>query len=118
MRKIFCHYSFIIPVILFMCHQLIERILQIHFTLIDNFLDPFCASVLIIHALAAERRILFDVKLTIMDVVVATVILTLISELLFPYLSDLFTADLLDVIPFTVGAIWFVFTRKELLSRI
>ncbi|GAB3334109.1 hypothetical protein GCM10027429_14970 [Marivirga atlantica] len=117
MKKILFHYGFIIPVLAFTIHQVLEIIFEIHIPFLDNYLDPFCAGAIMLHALAIERKVILDNKLTYLDVVIAIVLLSIIVEVLFPYLSSRFTADIYDLLSFITGGIWFLLTRGDLLIR-
>lgn len=118
MKKIFLHISFILPLAFFLVHQFIELYLKNSIPVLDNYLDPFCASVLILHALALERRFLLDWSLTLLDVILAVVFFAVFSELVFPYFSDKFTADVWDVLSFALGGLWFVLLRgKDLIGK-
>ena len=96
---------------------MLEIIFEIHIPFLDNYLDPFCAGAIMLHALAIERKVILDNKLTYLDVVIAIVLLSIIVEVLFPYLSSRFTADIYDLLSFITGGIWFLLTRGDLLIR-
>lgn len=117
MKKIFFHISFILPLLAFIVHQLVELYFKYPIPILDNYLDPFCASVLILHALAFERKILVDWSLTLLDVIAAVALLALVSELLFPLFSHKFTADVWDVLAFACGGIWFILLRKDIIVK-
>ena len=102
---------------LFLLHQLAELVLNINITLLDNYLDPFCASVIILHGLALERKFIFEWSLTTLDIIIAILILSVISELVFPYFSNKFTADIYDFLAFSAGGLWFYFLRKDLITE-
>ena len=110
MRRTFLHYSFLIPLVIFLGHQLLELILHIRIAFIDNYLDPFCMSAMALHLLAAERQWLFNQPLNNLDVIITTVVLAIVSEVIFPYLSDRFTADYWDVLAIASGSVWYMLT--------
>lgn len=70
-------------------------------------------SALALHLLAAERHWFFDQKLQTVDVIIATIFLAIVSEMLFPYLSDRFVADVLDVLAIMLGAVWYLMTNPH-----
>ena len=61
--------------------------------------------------LIAERRVLFKkgstYRLSTLDTIMATIFIALAVEILFPFFSVDFTADWLDLIFYTAGAIIF-----------
>lgn len=105
---------FIISCLLFALHQLLRKGLHISLPLIDNYLDNLLAMPIILTFLLVERRILFrrgkGYRLSAMDVVMATVYIVLISEVVFPLLSDSFVTDWRDVIFYALGSLIFWFT--------
>ncbi len=117
MRKIIVHYGLIIPAILFVLHQIGQLLVKVSMPFFDNYLDPFCASVVVLHALSIERMVIFDQKLTWLDILVALLVLSICSEVLFPYFSTRFTADYLDLIAIILGGVWFIFTRRDLITK-
>ena len=117
MKKIFFHISFILPLLAFIVHQIVEHYFKKPLPILDNYLDPFCASVLILHALAFERRFLVDWSLTLLDVVIAVVLLAIVSELVFPYFSYKFTSDIWDALSFALGGVWFVLLRRDMIVK-
>ncbi|MGB3848399.1 MAG: hypothetical protein WA958_00415 [Tunicatimonas sp.] len=103
--------SWLLPIILFAGHQLLQTGLGIPLPWLDNYLDPFCAAALGLHLVAFERKLYFKQKqLTWADVSIATAGLAFVSEVVFPYFSDSFTADVWDVVAIVVGAGWYVAT--------
>ncbi len=65
----------------------------------------------------AERRWLFkkgnDYTVPVLDIIVATIWVVLISEILFPLLSERFTADWKDVVFYGIGSFIFHFTMNK-----
>ncbi|MBL3658447.1 hypothetical protein [Fulvivirga sediminis] len=70
-------------------------------------------SALALHLLAAERYWFFDQYMHSIDIIITTVFLAIVSEVLFPYLSDRFVADVLDVLAIILGSLWYVITRPH-----
>lgn len=99
---------FIISCILFLGHQLLQHVLNISIPIVDDYLDSFLAMPIILPLLLAERRYLFrrgrSYNLPVLEVVLATIYISIISELVFPLLSPRFTFDWLDFIFFFAGA--------------
>lgn len=105
---------FIICCILFIIHQLLQKGFGISIPLIDPYLDNLLAMPIILTFLLLEKQFLFrrgeKYRLTISEIVIATLFVALISEWLFPALSERFTSDWKDVILYAVGALIFFFT--------
>ena len=105
---------FISCCILFIAHQLLQKGLGIHIPIIDPYLDSLLAMPIILSFLLLEKQILFrkgdHYRLTVFEVTVATLFISLVSEWLFPSLSKKFTHDWIDIILFIAGAIIFYFT--------
>lgn len=105
---------FIICCLLFIAHQVFQLFFNWQQPLIDSFLDNLLAMPIILTLLLAERRYLFKWKdyyrLSLFEVVLATLFIAFISEVVFPAFSDDFTGDWRDVIFLFIGAIIFSFT--------
>lgn len=112
MKKQLLHYSFLVPLILFLLHQLTQGVLDIRIPLADNYLDPFCMSALALHLISVERDYIFGSRISLWDMIIATVFLSVISELLFPWLAPRFIPDWLDVLAIFLGSLWFMLTAK------
>lgn len=113
MKQRFTHFSFVIPLVIFVSHQLLKHLVGIDVTFIDNYIDPFCMSALALHVLATERLLFFDSKLGVIDIVIATIFLSVVSEILFPYFSNRFTSDMLDVVAIIAGSFWYILTQPK-----
>lgn len=109
---------FIISCILFVGHQLLQHVFKINIPLADAYLDNFLAMPIILPLLLAERRYLFKrggtYHLPLLEVILATIYISLISELLFPLLSSRFTFDWLDFAFFIAGAALYVLVERKL----
>lgn len=105
---------FIICCVLFLLHQLLQKVFNIAMPLIDQYADVLLAMPIILTLLVLERRLLFrrgnNYRLTILEVVIATLFVAFVSEVLFPAFSDSFTGDWLDVLFFAIGAAVYYFT--------
>lgn len=105
---------FIICALLFIVHQVLQKGLDITFSLIDRYLDNLLAMPIILSLLLVERQYLFKrgktYRLPALEVVIATVFITLISEIVFPLLSKKFTTDWWDVVFLGLGSLIFYTT--------
>jgi len=106
-----------IIVIVFLLHQFVQKILEFPLPFLDSYFDPFAAAVLGSFVLRMERKYLWKRKQLSFqwyETLVITIVLALISEQLFPLLSEDFTSDLLDYVAFAIGGIYFYyFLNKE-----
>ena len=105
---------FIICCILFVLHQILQKVLGLSLPFFDLYLDSLLAMPIILSFLLLEKQILFrkgaNYRLTVLEVIMATFFISLVSEWLFPKLSDRFTTDWIDVALYIAGALIFYFT--------
>ena len=114
MKKRLLHIGFLIPLSVFLIHQFLQYGMKVHLPFVDSYLDPFCAGSLALYAVSTERWVFFGQKyLSKTDIIVTTVFLAIVSEILFPYFSDRFTSDWVDVIAILLGSIWYVTFSKQ-----
>lgn len=96
---------------LFIAHQLFQKVLNISLPLFDDYLDNLVAMPIILTIFLTEKRMLWgkgnNYKLPVLDIVLLTIYLSFISELVFPFLSNRFTADWLDVGCYVLGSYLF-----------
>jgi hypothetical protein len=87
-----------------LAHQFLQKYLEIHLSLLDNYLDPFCLGVIVTFLYQLQNRWLFDrLELSLLELIILVIVLSLISEVLFPYLSDQFVTDWWDVVAIAIG---------------
>lgn len=114
MKRAVFHYSFLVPSLLFVVHQVIFFGFQVQIRFLDNYLDPFCFSAIMLHCYMLQRHWIGLHRAVSKEEVFAFVfVLSLFSELLFPFLSAKFTADVFDVLGIILGGVWFYFTSAE-----
>jgi|SRR5690606_20600264 len=104
--------------ILFLLHQIIEKIFSIHNVWIDSYLDPLLCMPLFLSALLLQRRILFykneSYILPKFHIFVAFIFVSIWAELIFPYFNKGFTADFWDIVLYLIGCIYFyIFLNKS-----
>jgi hypothetical protein len=108
---------FIIALLVLCLHQLLQKGLEINFELADSYLDNLLAMPILLTLLLVERRWLFkkgsSYSLSVLEIVVATSYIVVISEVLFPLLSNKFKADCVDVVFFAVGSFIFHLTINK-----
>lgn len=116
MKQLLWHYSFIVPAILFLLHQVMQRALGVAMPFLDAYLDPFCLGALALHGVRLERKFLFNRPLPPVDTLVITLFLIAVSEVLFPYFSDEFAGDWWDAVAIASGALWFTVTKPKMVA--
>jgi hypothetical protein len=108
---------FIVCAFLFLLHQGLQHLLKFSVPLADAYLDNLVAMPLILTLLQAERRHLFkkgpQYKLPLLEIILATIYVSAISEFLFPVLTTRFTYDALDFVFFFLGAALFYSIEKQ-----
>lgn len=109
----------LLSALLFCIHQVLQMQIQINIPFLDNYLDPFLLMPLILYALLWERRILLKNKtidLSYTDILGYFLLMVLTGEVLFPQISDKFTADYGDILAYALGTLTYVFVRKFSIS--
>lgn len=108
---------FIISLVLFIIHQIMQKILDIHFSLFDRYLDNLLAMPIILTLLMIERRYLLGRKhtysLSLLEIFIATVFIIVVAEIAFPLLSRDFTTDWWDVLFYALGSTIFYLTVNQ-----
>lgn len=108
---------FLICCAFFVAHQFLQKVLHLTIPVVDPYLDSFLAMPILLTLLVAERRVLFrrggSYRLTILDIIIATLFITFVAELIFPALSSRFTADWKDVVAYALGSFLFYFTINK-----
>lgn len=101
---------FLVACVLFSIHQVIEKILCHPIPLLDNYLDTLLCMPIFLGCLLIERRWLYkkpNFTFTAFEVGFMLIVLSIIFEIVFPWLSPNFTADWWDVLLYAVGGIVF-----------
>lgn len=100
-----------IIVLIFLTHQILEKVLHIHISLLDKYLDPLLAMPIFLSGILLERRYVFykteEYFLSPIDIIASTLFMSIIAEVLFPYWNKGFTADWWDVLCYVLGSIYF-----------
>ena len=115
--EIFRHPLFLVSLLLFLLHQFLQNVLEISIPPVDAYLDNLLAMPLFLTFLVAERRFLFrygnHYRLTGLEIIIATIYISIISEFLFPVLSSRFYYDPWDFLFFFAGAGLFALINKK-----
>lgn len=105
---------FLTCMILFVAHQIVEKLINIQFEWADNYLDMLVLMPILLTLYSLEKRY-FDRSnekiVTELEIFILTLIVGLITELLFPYLSSRFTYDAKDFLFLSFGSVAFYTER-------
>jgi hypothetical protein len=76
----------------------------------DNWLDPFLAVPMLVFLWQVEKQLIFQnrplIPMTAMELGALTVLISLVSEGLFPLISRSFTFDVFDLLAFVTGSLY------------
>lgn len=108
---------FLVSVFLFGGHQLLQWVAKINLPWADNYLDNLLLMPLVLNLWLAERRLLYKkgsaYQLSYAQVSAATLYLLIVTEGVFPLLSNRFTADVMDVVYTIAGAMLYFLSVKN-----
>ncbi|MCF1714615.1 hypothetical protein L0U88_08260 [Flavihumibacter sp. RY-1] len=96
---------------LFILHQLLEKCFHVRIEKVDNYLDALVCLPIILQLIVWERRVLLKdayYRLPLLHIAGYFVLLSILGELLFPALSNRFTADGWDVLCYAAGTFLFI----------
>ena len=95
-------------VVVFAVHQVLQRGLGVELGLVDSYLDPFCAAPILLGAWLLERQLVFRVpRLSWFETAVATLVLAVIFEEIYPRYREAFRQDVYDYLFYGLGACYF-----------
>ena len=103
--------------LLFLMHQFIEKILNWHISIFDNYLDPLLSMPIILGIHLAERQYFFrenkDFKLPVFTILIICTFLAIIFEEGFPKIKNGFVNDPIDYLCYGTGAfVFYLFMNK------
>lgn len=105
-------YWFISALCLLLLHQLFEYVGLLQIELLDSYLDPFLASPIVLHLYFLDLKILRGNKkasLPLAHIVMLTVLLCVVSEIIFPTFSSKFHQDGFDLLAIIAGSLCYYF---------
>lgn len=112
--KLLRHPVFLLCCAVFIIHQIMQKVLHIAYPVADSYVDNFVAMPIILTLLVVERRFLFkkgeSYRLTLQEVIIATLFIAFMVEVVFPLFSDRFTRDWIDFLFYGFGSILFYWT--------
>ncbi|MGI8601197.1 MAG: hypothetical protein ACR2KB_18225 [Chitinophagaceae bacterium] len=108
---------FLICLLVFILHQVSQYIFKIPLPFLNNYLDNFLAMPVILSLLLAEKKYIYkqkDQKLSLIFVIIATLYIALVTEWLFPFLSERFTTDCYDLVFYSLGSVFYCFFMNKI----
>lgn len=96
---------------LFILHQLLEKCFHVRVEMVDSYLDALICMPIILQLIVWERRLLLKdayYRLPLLHIMGYFILISLIVELLFPVLSNRFTADSWDIVCYAAGSLLFI----------
>lgn len=104
-------------IVIFIIHQLLQKILHIPIPLADQYLDPFLSVPILLGAFTFGNQLLGIKipinKLTALEIGCITLAFAILFEEGFPFLSDEFHRDVMDYPMYFFGAIGFYLWMNE-----
>lgn len=104
------NHAFQICIVLFVTHQILQKILNYNIPFADQYLDPFLSIPIFLSLLLMERRWLLrqrDFYFSTFEVAIITCVLAIIFEEVFPRISTKFTRDNWDYVFYFLGGCYF-----------
>ncbi|MFN2260603.1 MAG: hypothetical protein ABR595_00870 [Psychroflexus sp.] len=105
----------IVSALLFLVHQYLQMVVELNIAFLDNYLDPTALMPLILYAVLWERRILLRHKTMVLpytDIFGYFILMVVFGEILFPLISERFTADYWDIFAYAFGTFAYVFASE------
>ena len=97
--------------LIFILHQVLEKIVHISLALADKYLDALVCMPIILQLIVWERRILFSdplYQLPILHSAGYFIVIAIVAELFFPSISNRCTADFLDILCYAAGTLFYI----------
>lgn len=111
-RKIFNPW-FIVVLLLAALHQILEKLLNLRLPFADNYLDPLLLMPILLHLVLWERRILLKKGVhyvfSFPEAGMLFLVVSFVTEYLFPIWHSGFTADWRDVICYAIGTLTYYY---------
>lgn len=110
MKELLLSPLFLISSSLFFIHQFVEKFLNIHYVILDSYLDCLLFFPIILTLITLERRVLLKnkhYKLPLFEIVIITIFLSIMFEEVVPQYFTRFTKDYFDYIAYFSGTFLF-----------
>ncbi|MGB0861591.1 MAG: hypothetical protein ACPGXZ_01685 [Saprospiraceae bacterium] len=111
MKKYLFHPVFVMASLLFVIHQVLQKIFEISIPLFDNYGDDFVGMPIILTIFLVEQRFIWkrvQTNLSLFQVVVFTILFAVFFENILPLFNHNYTADYWDYLAYGLGS-WFFF---------
>lgn len=97
-----------LAVVAFVVHQGVQWGLGVHQAYVDAYLDPLLAMPVLLGLWLLERQLIFRVqRLQLLETAVATVLLSVLLEEVFPRYEPGFRHDAVDYVFYALGGVYF-----------
>ena len=97
-----------LAVVVFVLHQVGERAFDLDLGVVDGYLDPFLASPILLGLWLFERQLVFrQPRLSWFETAVATLVLAVVFEEVFPVYEEGFRRDVIDYAFYGLGGLYF-----------
>ena len=107
-------YFFWLCLVLFLIHQLLQKGFGIYLPFLHAYLDPFLAMPILLGIFDWERHWRYGAEpLRVWEVVVVTIVFSILFEWYFPRWNARFTADWWDVVAYGLGTAIYVWTGER-----
>ena len=99
-----------LAVVVFVLHQVGERAFDLSLGAVDSYLDPFLAPPILLGLWLFERQLVFrQPRLSWFETAVATLVLAVVFEEVFPVYEEGFRRDVVDYAFYGLGGLYFYF---------
>ena len=114
---LFKHPLFIAALVAFVGHQVVQKILNWSLPFVDQFLDPFAGTIVLLTCLLYQWQNWFhrnpSYRFGYLELIGVALSLSFLSEFVFPRISTSFTGDWGDVIGIFLATILFHLTINQ-----
>ena len=104
-------------IFVFITHQIFQKGFGLSFYWIDSYLDNLLCMPIFLGIILWERRFVFRknkmYRFTLFEIIIITILLSVLFEEGFPRWSSSFTRDLIDYLYYFVGALLFYFFHSD-----
>jgi hypothetical protein len=104
---------FLIPVLLFLINQLLEKAFKIFIPLVHAYFDDLLALPVILGITLQLYRLMHPKKeafsFTKIQIFIALIYVSVVFEWFLPKFSKTYTSDLMDVVCYSLGALYYYF---------
>ena len=108
---------FILCVFVFLVHQFIQQVLLINIRFIDSYIDDVTCLPIIFYLISLERKWLLGLTkryyFLFIEILVITIVVSLVFEFFLPYISSAFTYDTYDFVAYSVGAMLYYKVQND-----